>query len=107
MAPDVGARNTHTRVLAERAAILSFAHAAVLDVTASLPAALAYSSPPFERAVLHAAGLLPLVPDTWQRGDLIVLRRTGTPPGPRPPAPQHGSWHEISLDGARIRFRAD
>ncbi len=98
---------TRPGVLAERAAILSFAHQAGLEVTAAHPAALAYSSPPFERAALHAAGLLPLVPDTWRRGDLIVLRRTSTRPGPRPPAPQHGSWHEISLDGARIRFRAD
>lgn len=98
---------TRPGVLAERAAILSFAHQAGLDVITAHPAALAYSSPPFERAALHAAGLLPLVPGTWRRGDLIVLRRTRTPAAPRPTAPEHGSWHDVSLDGTRIRFRTD
>ena len=46
---------TRPGVLAERAAILSFAHQAGLDVITAHPAALAYSSPPFERAALHAA----------------------------------------------------
>ena len=71
---------TRPGVLDERASILSFAHRTGLDVTGLHPAALAYTSPPFERAALDAAGLLALVPLTWRRGDLIELRRTASPP---------------------------
>jgi len=98
---------TRPGVLAERASTLSFAHRTGLDVTGLRPAALAYVSPPFERAALDAAGLLPLVPLTWRRGDLIELRSTGSPPAARPQAPREGNWREVTLDGARIRFRLD
>jgi hypothetical protein len=98
---------TRPGVLDERASILSFAHRTGLDVTGLHPAALAYTSPPFERAALDAAGLLPLVPLTWRRGDLIELRRTASPPATRPPAQHSESWREVTLDGARIRFRLD
>jgi len=98
---------TRPGVLAERAGILSFGHHAGLDVAQFHPAALAYISPPFERAALHAAGLLSLVPVTWRRGDLIELRRTRSPLPGRPHVPHSGSWREVSLNGARIRFRLD
>jgi hypothetical protein len=98
---------TRPGVLDERASILSFAHRTGLDITGLHPAALAYTSPPFERAALDAAGLLPLVPLTWRRGDLIELRRTASPLAARPPAQRSESWREITLDGARIRFRLD
>jgi hypothetical protein len=98
---------TRPGVLEERASILSFAHRTGLDVTGLHPAALAYTSPPFERAALDAANLLPLVPLTWRRGDLIELRRTGSPPAARPQAQREERWREVTLDGARIRFRAD
>ena len=98
---------TRPGVLDERASILSFAHRTGLDVTGLHPAALAYTSPPFERAALDAAGLLPLVPLTWRRGDLIELRRTASPSAARPQAQRGESWREVTLDGARIRFRLD
>jgi hypothetical protein len=101
---------TRPGVLDERASILSFAHRTGLDVTGLHPAALAYTSPPFERAALDAAGLLPLVPLTWRRGDLIELRRTASsspPPAARPQAQCSERWREVTLDGARIRFRLD
>ena len=98
---------TRPGVLGERAGILSFAHRNGLEVTGLRSAALAYISPPFERAALDAAGLLRLVPLTWRRGDLIELRRTGSPPAARPQAQRNESWREVTLDGARIRFRLD
>jgi hypothetical protein len=98
---------TRPGVLAERAGILSFAQSTGLEAARIHPAALAYVSPPFERTALHAAGLLPLVPLTWRRGDLIELRRTRAPTATRPQAHPDGRWREVTLNGARIRFRLD
>lgn len=99
---------TRPGVLAERAGILAFGRLCGLEVTAILPGVVTYSSPPFERQALTASGLAGSVPGDWRRGDLIELRHAGTlPHGIRPVITGEHSWHEVTLSGIRIRFRAD
>ncbi|HEY4778843.1 MAG TPA: hypothetical protein VIH47_04545, partial [Solirubrobacterales bacterium] len=62
-----------------------------------------YETPPFEYAAMAAAGLSCPPPD-WRRGDLLSLRRTGPPPGPRPMA-EESPWAGFVVDQIPLRVR--
>jgi hypothetical protein len=98
---------TRPGVLDERDSILQFAGQTGLDIARIGPAALTYLTPQFERSAITALGLDAIVPPTWRRGDLLELRRTARPAGPRPPAGISETWTEVVLGQARIRFRLD
>jgi len=98
---------TRPGILDERAGLLAYAHGIGLELAAICPSTLAYTCPPFEQRALAATGLSASVPSDWRRGDLIELRRTTAPPGPRPRQPSHERWDEITAGRARIRFRLD
>ncbi len=101
--PPVGARPGVTR---ERARILGQARALGFVAVRTLPAALPYVSPLFERNALRAEGL-DTVPPEWRRGDLVVLVRESARAlaRPSPPTGERGGWMEEEIRGVRIRVR--
>ena len=69
---------------------------------------LTYTSSPFERCALAAAGL-PGVPTDWRRGDLLTFRYTaGTRPLSAPrTASVRPSWREVACGRVRVRYSLD
>ena len=83
--------------------LLGFAPSCGLTLRSKRPGALRYSSPPFERAALRAAGLAQHVPNDWRQGDLLVFERTSDVVAPRPTAQQR-RWTERTVSGVRIQI---
>lgn len=65
---------------------------------------LPYTSPPFERNALAAAGISGLPPE-WRRGDLIVLRKLNDVETSKPVAYYDPPWDEVTIKKVRIRVR--
>ena len=64
---------------------------------------LTYTTPPFERNALLAAGWDD-PPVDWRRGDIAILRAHGSAIGPRPCVPPCSeNWDEVMLGWTRIR----
>jgi hypothetical protein len=100
------ARGTRPGVASERRAFRAAAGDHSLEVVAYHWNWLTYTSPPFERNALAAAGWRHL-PHDWRRGDLAILRSHG-PGGRCPPVQRPGKeWEEVMLDWVRIRVRKD
>ncbi len=98
--PPVGTRPGVER---ERAELLSWTNKLGLTPRCIRSGALGYAMPPFERAALSAAGILPFVPHDWRRGDLIVFERTGDIQVSRPQV-HDKPWSERTIDGIRIKI---
>jgi hypothetical protein len=91
---------------AERKAFRSTAERMAMRIEEMRLRDLAYVSPPFETNALAAAGWTGL-PIDWRRGDLGILRTSGSK-GPRPTrAARETRWEEHSLGWVRIRVRRD
>ena len=91
---------------AERKAFKSTAERMAMRVEEMRLRELAYLSPPFETNALAAAGWTGL-PIDWRRGDLCILRTSGSN-GPRPiRETRETRWEEHSLGWVRIRVRRD
>jgi hypothetical protein len=99
-APPVG---TRPGIKIERKRLLEFARKAGLTLSAENNGGLTYSTPPFERAALRAAGLARYVPRDWRRGDLLVFQRTSGILTPRPIVRER-RWSERVIKGVRIRI---
>jgi len=98
------AKGTRPGVRSERKAFRASAAAQSLTVARMVEGYLPYLSPPFEINALRVAGWEHL-PGDWRRGDLAVLRSTGTP-GTRPErATREHGWDERSLGSVRMRIR--
>ena len=102
--PGVGTRPGSS---AERKALRGTAERMAMRIEAIRLQDLAYVSPPFETNALAAAGWTGL-PVDWRRGDLGMLRTSGSN-GPRPTreARRETRWEEHSLGWVRIRVRRD
>ena len=69
------------------------------------PLAIPYLSPPFERNALRAEGITGFPPE-WRRGTLAVFSSgKGEVPSPSTAILRPEPWHEIAVDGVRIRVR--
>lgn len=94
---------TRPGVARERAELLAWTSKLGLTRRCIRSGVLAYAMPPFERAALSAAGILPFVPHDWRRGDLIVFERTGDIQVSRPLVHEK-PWSERTFDGIRIKI---
>ena len=88
---------------ADRDELLRDAAACGLRLEEIAPSELPYSSPPFERAALAAAGA-PGTPTGWRSADLLVLRRdrSGEPPA-APALPARPPWREAAAGRVRVK----
>ena len=100
---------TRSAAEADRQRLLQDADHCGLRLTEAEPGALRYTSSPFERAALLAAGLSG-VPTDWRRGDLLTFRRSARP-GPPPlaagPPPPASEWTEVAAGRVRLRVGPD
>lgn len=88
---------------ADREELLADADACGLRLEETVPSELPYSSPPFERAALAAAGT-PGTPTSWRSADLLVLRRSRSSRPPSiPPLSARPPWEEAVAGRARVR----
>lgn len=88
---------------ADRDELLRDAAACGLRLEESAPSDLPYSSPPFERAALAAAGA-PGTPTGWRSADLLVLRRDRSgEPSAAPALPARPPWRETTVGRVRVK----
>lgn len=96
---------TRPGVAQERESILRRVALAGLKLDRVLSGAVRYMMPHFEASALRAEGLNEAVPATWRRGDVLVLRTTGSPKRPRVDNRQKG-WREVKFGPVRIMLAA-
>jgi hypothetical protein len=98
--------NTKDDILDERLDWISFCNAQGLCIELLRPQQLHYAMPFFEFNALRAAGVEGF-PPFWRKGDLAIFRKICDKKNPRPPAPVSTSqlWHEIEIEGVRIRVQ--
>jgi len=89
----------------DRELLLADAEANGLRLLDAEPGALHYTSSPFERAALTAAGA-PGTPTDWRRADLLVFARDRSMARPaRVRASAHKAWPEVAFGRVRVRTR--
>jgi hypothetical protein len=94
---------TRPGIASERRGFRSAVTAHGLEMKAIRRNWLTYTTPPFERNALLAAGWDD-PPVDWRRGDIAILRDHGSTVGPRPCIqPSSGDWDEVMLGWTRIR----
>lgn len=100
-------RGTRPAAPDDRRLLVSDAALAGLDLVEEEPGLLPYTSPPFERAALRAAGV-PGVPTDWRCGDLLVFRRSGRAVGVGfGAAAATGGGPEVGVGRVRVRLGPD
>ena len=100
--PPVGVR---PGVADERVALADFAERQGLTLESPEELAVSYETPFFESNALAAVGVF--APAVWRYGDLAVYRRNREPACVGVPEPGCKIWHEVEIDGMRIRIRRD
>ena len=98
-------RLTPSSASIDRMEILRNAETNGLDLVNIFQSSLAYESPPFEQAALHAEGI---VWEDWRRGDLFVFTRSTRPCGEATKVSQFedaGTWQSFSLGETVVKIR--